>query len=95
MDIHDNSYEFIIKNVNYIFGKKTNNPSFHSISAEAAVKIQSVFRGHKSRAKMKQDETTTSTSASATQNATNEQDPTKEELEAEFDPNDKGNLLTI
>ncbi|XP_073811166.1 IQ calmodulin-binding domain containing protein igloo isoform X2 [Musca autumnalis] len=60
--------------------------------AKAATKIQAVFRGHKVRATMKKSETQTPSSnnipASGAAAAT-ENEPTKEELEAEFDPNDK------
>ncbi|XP_005184118.2 uncharacterized protein LOC101889304 isoform X1 [Musca domestica] len=62
--------------------------------AKAATKIQAVFRGHKVRATMKKSETTSAatssnnTPASGAAAAT-ENEPTKEELEAEFDPNDK------
>ncbi|KAH8357304.1 hypothetical protein KR200_007638 [Drosophila serrata] len=66
--------------------------------AKAATKIQAVFRGHKVRETMKKSETKTATnngsaagaapSASAAAEAA-AAEPTKAELEAEFDPNDK------
>lgn len=68
-------------------------------TAKAATKIQAVFRGHKVRATMKKSETTSAatssnnTPASGAAAAT-ENEPTKEELEAEFDPNDKGKSLS-
>lgn len=52
-------------------------------TVEAATKIQAAFRGHKARAKMKQGD------AKDNENGA-EREPTKEELEAEFDLNDKG-----
>lgn len=71
------------------------------IAAKAATKIQAVFRGHKVRETMKKSETKTATNngasnavaanaASAAAAAAAEVEPTKAELEAEFDPNDKG-----
>lgn len=74
---------------------------------DAAVKIQAVFRGHKVRATMKQGD---SSAASATNNAATKDadkvpsttkngetidEPTKEELEAEFREDDKGNEIII
>lgn len=63
-------------------------------TAKAATKIQAVFRGHKVRNTMKKTETKTATTSSnnaaETAAAATEKEPTKEELEAEFDPNDKG-----
>lgn len=53
------------------------------IPVEAATKIQAAFRGHKARAKMKQGD------AKDNENGA-EREPTKEELEAEFDLNDEG-----
>jgi len=71
--------------------------SFHLIAAKAATKIQAVFRGHKVRETMKKSETKTVTNNgsaiaanAAAEAASSSADPTKEELEAEFDPNDKG-----
>lgn len=64
--------------------------------AKAATKIQAVFRGHKVRETMKKSETKTVTNNgsaiaanAAAEAASSSVDPTKEELEAEFDPNDK------
>ncbi|XP_075169339.1 IQ calmodulin-binding domain containing protein igloo [Haematobia irritans] len=57
--------------------------------AKAATKIQAVFRGHKVRNTMKKSETKTSNNTPAVAAASSEAEPTKEELEAEFDPNDK------
>lgn len=48
---------------------------------EAATKIQAAFRGHKTRKSMKQPES---------KSATGEPEPTKQELEAEFRPDDQG-----
>uniref|UniRef100_A0A1B0CWG6 Uncharacterized protein n=1 Tax=Lutzomyia longipalpis TaxID=7200 RepID=A0A1B0CWG6_LUTLO len=53
---------------------------------EAATKIQAVFRGHKVRAAMKQGDTT---SVNGAQDDSKNAEPTKQELEAEFDPNDR------
>uniref|UniRef100_A0A336KQM8 CSON014577 protein n=1 Tax=Culicoides sonorensis TaxID=179676 RepID=A0A336KQM8_CULSO len=53
------------------------------MSIEAATKIQAAFRGHKTRAKMKQGDANNEKENGA------EREPTKEELEAEFDLNDK------
>ncbi|XP_061399932.1 uncharacterized protein LOC133335638 [Musca vetustissima] len=59
-------------------------------AAKAATKIQAVFRGHQVRATMKKSETNSAaTSSNNTAAAATENEPTKEELEAEFDPNDK------
>lgn len=58
-------------------------------TVEAATKIQAVFRGHKVRANMKQGDDKTS------DNNTTEREPTKEELEAEFDLDDEGNNFFI
>ncbi|KAH8371268.1 hypothetical protein KR093_006772 [Drosophila rubida] len=71
--------------------------------AKAATKIQAVFRGHKVRETMKKSETKTATNngsavaanaaaasaAAAAEAASSSAEPTKAELEAEFDPNDK------
>ncbi|XP_017061989.1 uncharacterized protein LOC108101923 isoform X1 [Drosophila ficusphila] len=66
--------------------------------AKAATKIQAVFRGHKVRETMKKSETKTATNngsaagaapSSAAAEAAASAEPTKAELEAEFDPNDK------
>ncbi|XP_058053691.1 neuromodulin [Anopheles bellator] len=57
----------------------------------AATKIQAAFRGHKTRKEMKQGDGVTKASSEAQQQqatAETEREPTKEELEAEFDPND-------
>lgn len=66
---------------------------------EAAVKIQAVFRGHKVRASMKQGDSSSNNSKEvakvpSTNNAdtTDEHEPTKEELEAEFREDDEGML---
>ncbi|XP_055857183.1 uncharacterized protein LOC129920051 [Episyrphus balteatus] len=72
---------------------------------KAATKIQAAFRGHKVRATMKKSDDTSAAAAAASTNkntpaadgnskaeataAAAEAEPTKEELEAEFDPNDK------
>lgn len=58
-------------------------------TVEAATKIQAVFRGHKVRANMKQGDDKSS------DNNTTEKEPTKEELEAEFDLEDEGNFFLI
>lgn len=67
---------------------------FQLLTVEAAKKIQAVFRGHQVRSTMKQgDSNSTSTTMPATSNntaITPSNDPSKEELEAEFNPNDKG-----
>lgn len=62
---------------------------------QAATRIQAVFRGHKVRASMKQGDssansnnTKSATSATAT-NVSNDE-PTQEELKAEFREDDKG-----
>ncbi|XP_068144568.1 uncharacterized protein [Drosophila tropicalis] len=65
--------------------------------AKAATKIQAVFRGHKVRETMKKSEIKTTTtnngsngaSAPEAEAASSSAEPTKAELEAEFDPNDK------
>ncbi|EDW60883.1 uncharacterized protein igl isoform X1 [Drosophila virilis] len=66
--------------------------------AKAATKIQAVFRGHKVRETMKKSETKTTTNNgsaisaaanAAAEAASSSAEPTKAELEAEFDPNDK------
>jgi len=54
------------------------------LSVEAATKIQAAFRGHRERAKMQQGDGDHS-----------DHEPTKEELEAEFDLNDEGMLASI
>ncbi|KAG4072708.1 hypothetical protein HA402_001820 [Bradysia odoriphaga] len=61
---------------------------------EAAVKIQAVFRGHKVRATMKQGDSSSNNSKEvaqvpSTNNADTTDEPTKEELEAEFREDDK------
>lgn len=56
-------------------------------AVEAATKIQAVFRGHKVRANMKQGDD------KSNDNNTTEREPTKEELEAEFDLEDEGNVF--
>lgn len=67
---------------------------------EAAVKIQAVFRGHKVRASMKQGDSSSNNSKEvakvpSTNNADTTDEPTKEELEAEFREDDKGRILII
>ncbi|KAH8275614.1 uncharacterized protein igl isoform X1 [Drosophila bipectinata] len=66
--------------------------------AKAATKIQAVYRGHKVRETMKKSETKTATNNGTATGAAPSADaagaaaslePTKAELEAEFDPNDK------
>ncbi|KAH8401722.1 hypothetical protein KR009_007551 [Drosophila setifemur] len=66
--------------------------------AKAATKIQAVYRGHKVRETMKKSETKTTTNngsaagaapSAAAAEAAASAEPTKAELEAEFDPNDK------
>ncbi|XP_049296879.1 neuromodulin [Anopheles funestus] len=54
---------------------------------QAATKIQAAFRGHKVRREMKQGDGVTG--AEGQQKQDQEREPTKEELEAEFDPNDQ------
>lgn len=61
---------------------------------QAATRIQAVFRGHKVRASMKQGDSSansnnTKSATSATSDASNEQ-PSQEELKAEFREDDKG-----
>uniref|UniRef100_A0A182WR72 Uncharacterized protein n=1 Tax=Anopheles quadriannulatus TaxID=34691 RepID=A0A182WR72_ANOQN len=57
----------------------------------AATKIQAAFRGHKVRREMKQGDGVTGAEGQQKQDAQQtEREPTKEELEAEFDPNDQG-----
>lgn len=69
------------------------------LSEEAAVKIQAVFRGHKVRTNMKQGDSSSNkakqadTPPTATSNSQTIGDPTKEELEAEFREDDKGNII--
>lgn len=65
---------------------------------EAAVKIQAVFRGHKVRASMKQGDSSSNNAKEvakvpSTNNADITDEPTKEELEAEFREDDKGRIL--
>ena len=65
------------------------------LPVEAATKIQAVFRGHKVRATMKpgDDSATKAAAASSGQEEAatgTAKTPTKDEFEAEFDPNDKG-----
>lgn len=75
-------------------------PLFNSILDRAAIKIQAVFRGHQVRANMKKSDTKPAKSAPSAASASNsgpatadsEPQPSKAELEAEFDPNDKGKL---
>uniref|UniRef100_A0A1B0D1I7 Uncharacterized protein n=1 Tax=Phlebotomus papatasi TaxID=29031 RepID=A0A1B0D1I7_PHLPP len=62
-------------------------PNLFCYMTEAATKIQAVFRGHKVRAAMKQGDSTAVNGAS--EESKTEPPPSKEELEAEFDPNDK------
>lgn len=67
---------------------------------DAAVKIQSVFRGHKVRTDMKQGDpaTTADSAAAAAASASKDgagagagsSEPTRQELEAEFREDDKG-----
>lgn len=66
---------------------------------QAATKIQAVFRGHKVRASMKQGDssansnnTMTPPSATATSDASNDE-PTQDELRAEFREDDKGKQM--
>ncbi|XP_058835111.1 neuromodulin [Topomyia yanbarensis] len=54
----------------------------------AATKIQAVFRGHQVRTKMKQEDVNGS-QPQQNSGADGEREPTKQELEAEFDPNDE------
>uniref|UniRef100_A0A182ILR5 Uncharacterized protein n=1 Tax=Anopheles atroparvus TaxID=41427 RepID=A0A182ILR5_ANOAO len=57
---------------------------------QAATKIQAAFRGHKVRREMKQgDGVTGAQGQQKQQDQQTEREPTKEELEAEFDPNDR------
>ncbi|KAL5289523.1 igl family protein [Megaselia abdita] len=59
---------------------------------KAATKIQAVFRGHKIRKTqkiMKKQVMKTETTTPANDSTEDEREPTKEELEAEFNPNDK------
>lgn len=77
-----------------------------SFTEDAAVKIQAVFRGHKVRATMKQGDSSAAPAANNKEAAskpaeevpskngeTIEAEPTKEELEAEFREDDKGNEI--
>uniref|UniRef100_A0A182WDB0 Uncharacterized protein n=1 Tax=Anopheles minimus TaxID=112268 RepID=A0A182WDB0_9DIPT len=59
----------------------------------AATKIQAAFRGHKVRQEMKQGDGVTGAEGQQKQDQQTEREPTKEELEAEFDPNDQGHHL--
>lgn len=63
---------------------------------EAAVKIQAVFRGHKVRATMKQGDSSSNNTKEVAKvpstNADTTDEPTKEELEAEFREDDEGRL---
>lgn len=64
---------------------------------KAAIKIQSVFRGHKVRANMKQSDSSTKEAdkpENAASSGTN-QEPSKEDLEAEFREDDKGAIYHI
>lgn len=58
-------------------------------SDKAATKIQAVYRGHKVRVSMKRGDTSSKQEAAKPQAAAVENDPTKEELEAEFKEDDK------
>ncbi|XP_059607466.1 uncharacterized protein LOC132255445 [Phlebotomus argentipes] len=60
---------------------------FGDDAEEAATRIQAAFRGHKVRATMKQGDATAVNGAR--EESKTEPEPTKQELEAEFDPNDK------
>ncbi|XP_052891934.1 neuromodulin [Anopheles moucheti] len=55
----------------------------------AATKIQAAFRGHQVRREMKQGDGVTGAEGQQKQDQQTEREPTKEELEAEFDPNDQ------
>lgn len=71
---------------------------FLVFTENAAVKIQAVFRGHKVRATMKQGDSAADaaskkaepTSVAAANNGQTTDEPSKEELEAEFREDDKG-----
>lgn len=77
-----NHYLFLSLSLNLL-------PSF-AVEA-AATKIQAAFRGHKVRREMKQGDGVTGAEGQQKQDAQQtEREPTKEELEAEFDPNDQG-----
>uniref|UniRef100_A0A182SYG6 EF-hand domain-containing protein n=1 Tax=Anopheles maculatus TaxID=74869 RepID=A0A182SYG6_9DIPT len=60
----------------------------------AATKIQAAFRGHQVRKDMKQGDGVTE-QGQQKQDQQTEREPTKEELEAEFDPNDQGKLDVV
>lgn len=65
--------------------------SYHCyFTDKAATKIQAVYRGHKVRVSMKRGDTSSKQEAAKPQAAAVENDPTKEELEAEFKEDDKG-----
>lgn len=55
---------------------------------QAATKIQAAFRGHKTRKNMKQGDTKPNMDTSS------QHEPTQEELEAEFRPDDPGRYKT-
>lgn len=74
-----------------------------SIVGEAATKIQAVYRGHRVRASMKKadssskdaDQPKSAVVASSEAADVGDDNPTKEELEAEFREDDKGSLYFI
>lgn len=88
-------FEIVFHFINYKHAKMPFPLSY--FAEEAAVKIQAVFRGHKVRASMKQGDSSSNNSKGvaevpSTNNADTTDDPTKEELEAEFREDDKGRL---
>ncbi|KAJ1521234.1 hypothetical protein ONE63_002919 [Megalurothrips usitatus] len=60
---------------------------------QAATRIQAAFRGHRARQQQEPSQEADAPAAPAAPAATMASDePTKEQLEADFDPNDKGEL---
>jgi hypothetical protein len=74
----------------------TEEPAPESNDAEqleeekAATKIQAVFRGHRARKTIAQECVTDDSKESTSDMSGKEAEPSKAELEAEFDPEDKG-----
>lgn len=90
-------FDFILYETKGIQHAKMSFPLSH-FPEEAAVKIQAVFRGHKVRASMKQGDSSSDNSKEvakvpSTNDADTTDEPTKEELEAEFREDDQGKIL--